>query len=340
MSTLLEQDVQPQSNPTTTFIYGLVDPRTGYVRYVGKANRPTHRLAMHLTPGELRETSHKNSWLHGLLNEGKKPELIILEAVNRSVWQSAERAWIAYYRSIPGYPPLTNTTDGGEGVEGYVLSAEDRRKRSERQKGTRMSPSSRAKISAAHKGRKHTQTARKNMSEGRKDWWKNLPEEAQQRQMNVLHSYRKRHGTNHSQFTGVTLAHGGSWRASAFVNGKFRYIGQFKIEEEAARMRDSFVLQHVGEQVVLNFARSEYDASGNSLKSFRRPLTKANTSGYKGVHWHKQALKWQAGGYFSGRYISAGLFHDKIEAAKAYDRKVIELLDSLAYTNFPRSSYD
>ncbi len=45
-----------------------------------------------------------------------------------------------------------------------------------------------------------------------------------------------------------------------------------------------------------------------------------NTSGYKGVVWHKQQQKWWARVTFKGKQISLGLHNTAEEAAKAYDK--------------------
>jgi hypothetical protein len=71
---------------------------------------------------------------------------------------------------------------------------------------------------------------------------------------------------------------------------------------------------------------------GNKLenrKEFLRPATQAennenakmrddNTSGHKGVTWHKQLKKWHARIRHEGKRIHLGLFTDLEEAAKAY----------------------
>lgn len=43
-----------------------------------------------------------------------------------------------------------------------------------------------------------------------------------------------------------------------------------------------------------------------------------NKSGYKGVSWNKNHSKWVAKTKLNGKYITLGLFHDLLEAAKAY----------------------
>ena len=59
----------------TTFIYGLVDPRTDEIRYIGKANDIRQRLKNHLNPARYRPT-HKFNWIRKLRRLNMKPYLI------------------------------------------------------------------------------------------------------------------------------------------------------------------------------------------------------------------------------------------------------------------------
>jgi hypothetical protein len=70
-----------------------------------------------------------------------------------------------------------------------------------------------------------------------------------------------------------------------------------------------------------------------------RGANKNNTSGFKGVSWSKRDKIWRAGIGHDGKDIKLGCFEDKEEAARAYDRKAIELHGEFAYTNFPIEDY-
>lgn len=125
-------------------IYALVDPRSDEVRYIGKAVDPERRLRSHLAPSQLDHSrSHKNSWLKGLLSEGLRPVLQILETVDDVDANEAERNWIAAYRWLGAR--LTNGTDGGDG-------------------GAITDPAARARISAAHFGVKRSSETRAKQS--------------------------------------------------------------------------------------------------------------------------------------------------------------------------------
>jgi hypothetical protein len=62
-------------------------------------------------------------------------------------------------------------------------------------------------------------------------------------------------------------------------------------------------------------------------------IPKTNTSGYKGVTWHKGAKKWVAQIRFNKKRFYLGLFDDALDAAKAHDKKCIELHGEFALTN-------
>lgn len=120
---------------STTFIYGLCDPITQQLRYIGKANNPEVRCREHLSARFLRPKTHKNHWIKSLLGQAVKPEPFVIEEVPSDGWQEAERFWIAYFRSIGA--DLTNLAPGGEGDCG---------------------PEGRARHAAAMRGRKANRT--------------------------------------------------------------------------------------------------------------------------------------------------------------------------------------
>lgn len=58
-------------------------------------------------------------------------------------------------------------------------------------------------------------------------------------------------------------------------------------------------------------------------------------SGLRGVALHKSSGLWRALITVSGRQISLGYFHDKEEAARAYDAAAIERFGEFARLNYP-----
>lgn len=117
----------------TTFIYGLWDPRDGRLRYIGKSNNPKTRLTNHLRAARKKgATNHLRCWLIGVMNDGEKPMMEVLEEVPVSRWKETERDWINQCRDHG--IDLVNIADGGlgGGARGRVVSEESRQKMRDR----------------------------------------------------------------------------------------------------------------------------------------------------------------------------------------------------------------
>lgn len=142
------------------FIYTLSDPRTGFVRYVGKACDIQKRFRGHMT--EKRNT-HKTSWIKSLKAIGLEPTIEILEEIiceRDSVWQEAERFWIESLRQVGCN--LTNLMSGGVG--GGNHSKETREKISLAGFGRKASIETRALISQKNVGKIISQRQREQLS--------------------------------------------------------------------------------------------------------------------------------------------------------------------------------
>ncbi len=62
-------------------------------------------------------------------------------------------------------------------------------------------------------------------------------------------------------------------------------------------------------------------------------IAKNNTSGFKGVSWHKPTGKWIAHVYINRKQVHLGLFADKIDAARAYNLAAVEHFGDFARLN-------
>ena len=155
-------------------IYGLIDPSTGFLRYVGKTANPLVRLRDHCCPPRT-DRSHRANWIRSLRKLGMKPVLEVLEEVSTEQANDVERFWIASLRAAGA--DLVNCSDGGDGViwdpgrrdqlaeaarkfhTGRKRSAETRRKISEAltashpMSGRRHSDATRAKMRDSHLAR-------------------------------------------------------------------------------------------------------------------------------------------------------------------------------------------
>lgn len=95
-----------------TYIYGLIDPRTNKIRYIGQTIQPPkYRLNNHLSEVKNpKYNTRKINWLKSLLNNGLKPELVILDTTTKDKADDLEKQWISKFDN------LTNLTEGGNGV--------------------------------------------------------------------------------------------------------------------------------------------------------------------------------------------------------------------------------
>ena len=67
------------------YIYGLTDPRTGELRYIGKTkNSLKYRLMRHVRYRD-KGSVHKNSWIGLLERDGLRPEIFVIEEVEDSI---------------------------------------------------------------------------------------------------------------------------------------------------------------------------------------------------------------------------------------------------------------
>jgi hypothetical protein len=136
------------------FIYVMFDPRDpDTIRYVGWTKDPEVRLKSHITRArDGQDRTYCGNWKRSVLKDGVVPTLIIIESGYGDGWDSAERKWIAHYKSRVG-TKLTNLTEGGGGVVGHHWTLSEETKR---------------KISVASKGRKQTPEAIQRMADSKK----------------------------------------------------------------------------------------------------------------------------------------------------------------------------
>ena len=145
-----------------SFIYGLCDPRTQALRYVGITNRLVDRYREHIREAQ-RGSTHADRWIKKLLDDGLMPDKFVIEEVDKDGRAEAECFWIAYFKSIGCQ--LTNITRGGEGVLGLNHSEETKKKMSESAKHRpSMSDATRHLIASISKGHRLSEEAKKKIS--------------------------------------------------------------------------------------------------------------------------------------------------------------------------------
>ena len=135
-------------------MYGLLDPRTGELRYVGKSTVGMKRPKRHCRPSGFQGNTHNHRWLRQMHEDGDvKPSILVLkECQSTDEALAQEIAIIAVFRQA-GFN-LTNLTDGGEGLTGYVKSRACIEKTRMSNMGHTVSQEVRDRISKALTGRK------------------------------------------------------------------------------------------------------------------------------------------------------------------------------------------
>lgn len=112
-------------NGKTTFIYGLIDPRTQELRYVGKTVlTPDRRLCTHKWRAKAEPHKvHSMAWILSLAKTGMEPDVFTIEEVPPyENWVEREQFWIEYFRAIGAN--LCNHSRGGEGAPGFKQTPE------------------------------------------------------------------------------------------------------------------------------------------------------------------------------------------------------------------------
>lgn len=127
-------------------VYGLVDPRTDFIRYIGRSSRGLERPKAHRYPCNMKQHQYSARWVSKLVSLGLMYNIVVLEEFDsHEPLCEAERWWIFYGRLSEW--PLTNISDGGEGRAGRMFSEEHRKKLGDANRRRVWTPESRAKIS-------------------------------------------------------------------------------------------------------------------------------------------------------------------------------------------------
>jgi hypothetical protein len=150
------------------FIYGLIDPFTFKVRYIGKTINLKQRFERQINE---QSKTHRCHWIQQLRAKGKKPIQVVLQELNDGDdWQKAEIKWIAIAKKY-GWN-LVNGTDGGDGV--LNVSGEGRARMLATWKGRKHKPETLIKLSERSRGRVKPEKAKDILSQkmrGRKIEW-------------------------------------------------------------------------------------------------------------------------------------------------------------------------
>lgn len=95
----------------TTFIYLLICPLDGLLKYVGKSNNPDKRLKDHCLDFRCMDLQ-KAAWIKKLKSEKKRPILIIIDEVDSDDWKFWEEWWCQYFKGL-GFKLFNNRAKNG-----------------------------------------------------------------------------------------------------------------------------------------------------------------------------------------------------------------------------------
>lgn len=135
-----------------------------------------------------------------------------------------------------------------------------------------------------------------------------------------------------SIYKGVNYKRNG-WEASMSVDHQIIYVGRFSNERLAAFAYDEYARKYHLEFAKLNLpelTEQEY----NDLKEQMNDELNWKSSKYRGVVWNKNNQKWVAQLRHNKHLYYLGYYIDEIDAAKAYDRKAVELRGANTRLNF------
>lgn len=109
-----------KKKPNKHLIYGLIDPITDELRYIGRSSSGLNRPRQHLAPCNFEtQISYCHNWVKSLIKQGIRPQIIVIEEfLDASGLNDAEQFWISYFKGLGSR--LTNLTDGGFGFSDYT----------------------------------------------------------------------------------------------------------------------------------------------------------------------------------------------------------------------------
>jgi hypothetical protein len=155
-----------KSSESDGTVYGLCDPRSGELRYVGQTTKPlSRRLKGHLSCSkrkDQRNQRHVCCWIRSL---PEPPDIVELLRCPVDALYEEEQRLVSELKADGAR--LVNHTDGGSGRRGYKLSAESRRKIGDAQRGRVWTQEQREAQSRALKGKPKSAEMRAKLSKSK-----------------------------------------------------------------------------------------------------------------------------------------------------------------------------
>lgn len=161
-------------------IYGLIDPNTTFLRYIGFTSNAEKRYKNHHSIRQLKDNTHKNNWIKSLIKNRQQAKMIIIaEYKTAEELPAAEGYWYAFF--ISHGADLTNDPNfiGIGSRKGKKLSEKHKKNISKANKGKQKSEEHKKNISESKFGHITTEKAKLNISKSLKG--RKCTEEAKQK---------------------------------------------------------------------------------------------------------------------------------------------------------------
>lgn len=145
------------------YIYGLYDPFTQELRYIGKTKMTlAKRVWHHIKEAKVsKKNTHKLNWIRSVLNRGGEPIIHALRQTDAKNWREDESECIS--EALLSGVNLTNLTAGGDGLVDYHHSKETKKKISDSNKKVgRIPPNWKGRKQSPEHIRKRVEARRRN----------------------------------------------------------------------------------------------------------------------------------------------------------------------------------
>lgn len=118
------------------------------------------------------------------------------------------------------------------------------------------------------------------------------------------------------------------FRAARHLKGKVVYL-----HREILKAPPEMEIDHISGDTLDN-QKKNLRMCIHAENNRNKGLKSTNKSGYKGVYWNKRSGKWSAQIRVNYKAIYLGLFNNREDAARAYDKIALEKFGKFASLNF------
>ena len=119
-------------------------------------------------------------------------------------------------------------------------------------------------------------------------------------------------------------------RNSLKINGRTKRIKMHTFIYD--KNNSEILIDHINNNGLDN-RKSNLRICNHNQNQQNKLIYKSNTSGYKGVFWHKAANKWGSRIGLNCKIIYLGVYKNKIDAAKSYNEAAIKFYGEFAKLN-------